>query len=414
MHKLTETLIIIHFLFFSVTLINAQKSTCSCKKDLNFLYKKIKKTPSYKENKNEFNIQFVKIEQEVSNLNSGYKCYVQLNKLILSLNDNHSRIYGINTGVSKEVKKDSIKFDKFKTSKLFHIYPRPNINLDSLKLVLKEQPINSVEGIYSKKNYMTLGVYKERNKNTFRAIVLESENKIWQIGEVLYTLVPFGNNYLLAVGGSLFSKRMVAHTERIKNGIFLTTGFQKDPSQTNYSVSLYPKTTYLREEISSEITYLKIGSFNSWNPTLSQAEKFYKTLEGTLIKKNVIVDLRDNGGGGNRNSNILLEILKNYLKENNIYVLINNRTTSNAEQFAYKLSKSENCKTFGHRTNGTAAYEIVNANYNLPCGEFLTVLTSKKHSKFLKLESNGLEPNVKFDTKTDWVLQLKNYIEKNN
>lgn len=413
MKKLAKSFITLLFLTFSMALVQAQNNECGCKKELEFLNKQIKKTPSYKLNKTTYSNQLIKTEEEIKNLNSDYECFVQLNKLMLSLTDNHSRVYGLNEGANKEIKNDSIKFEIFENSKLFNSYPRPTISLDSLIIVLKKQPIKSIEGIYSIDDYMKLGVYKVSKGTTYRAIVLESKNKLWKIGEVLYTLIPYGNNYLLAVGGSLGSKRMVAHTERIENGVFLTTGFQKHPSQPNFSVSLYPESNYLRKEISSEITYLKIGSFSSWHPTLSEAEKFYKSLEGTLTKKNLIIDLRDNGGGGNRNSDILLNILKDYLKNNNVYLLINNRSVSNAEQFAYKLSAFDNCKTFGNRTNGTAAYEIVNANYNLPCGEFMVILTSKKHSKFLKLESVGLEPNVKFTLKTDWVLQLQNYIEKN-
>jgi hypothetical protein len=412
MQKLIRPFLALLFLTFSMTLANAQNNDCNCSKDLELLNKKIKKTPSYKINKTVYKNQFLKTEKEVENLNSGYECFVQLNKLMLSLHDNHSRVYGSKEGANEEIINDTVRFNEFKKSKLFNMYPRPNMNLDSLKIVLKNQPIKSIEGIYSRTDYMTLGVYKQVNKATYRAIVLKSENKLWEVGEVLYTLIPFGNDYLLAVGGSMGSKRMVAHTERIESGVFLTTRFQKNPSKPNFSVSLYPESNYLRKEISPEITYLKVGSFSSWNPKLSEAEKFYKSLEGTLTKKNLIVDLRDNGGGGNRNSNGLFDILKDYLESNNVYVLINNRTTSNAEQFVYKLSAFDNCTTFGNRTNGTVAYERVDDNYNLPCGNFLAILTSKKHSKFLKLESIGLEPDILLKTETDWMLELQNYIQK--
>jgi len=414
MQKIKTPYITLLFFIFSITLANAQNTECNCENDLEFLNKKIKKTPSYKANKTVYNNQFLKTKKEVENLNSGYECFVQLNKLILSLNDNHSRVYGFNIGANEEIRNDSIKFDKFKNSKLFNNYPRPNINLDSLIIVLKKKPIELIEGIYSITDFMTLGVYKTSKDSTYRAIVLESKNKIWELGEVLYTLIPFGNNYLLAIGGNLKSKKMTVHTERIENGIFLATGFQKEPSKPNYSESLYPKSNYLRVEISSEITYLKIGSFSSWNPKLSEAERFYKSLKGTLTKKNLIVDLRDNGGGGNRNSNLLFDILKDYLKNNNVYVLINHRSISNAEQFAYKLSEFKNCITLGKRTYGAAAYETVYTNYNLPCGNFMVVLTSKKHSKFLKLESVGLEPDIILKTESDWMLELQNYIQKNN
>ncbi|GJM34373.1 MAG: hypothetical protein DHS20C18_33740 [Saprospiraceae bacterium] len=392
----------------------AQSTECSCKTDLDFLNKKVKKTPSYKDNKVIYNNLYLQTLKEIDGLDSSYDCYVLLNKLMLALNDNHSKVYGVDKGATEDIRNDSIELSVFENSKIFHIYPRPNINLDSLRGDLKSKATNQIEGIYFRKKYMTIGVYKIEKENGYKAIVLDSETKIWEPGEIIYTLIPYGKDYLLSVGGNITSKRLIAYTERIEDGIFLTMGFQKDVSKTNFSASLYPDSTYVRKEISSETTYLKIGSFNAWYPTLSDAENFYQSLEGTLTKRNLIVDLRDNGGGGDRNSDILLKILKDYIKESKVYVITNNRTASNAEQFAYKLSQFENCETFGNRTNGTAAYELVDDNYNLPCGGFLVVLSSKRHAEYMKIESAGLEPKVKFTMETDWVNQLQNYIQEKN
>lgn len=411
MRTILRNIFVFLLLFYSLPRLNAQENTCKCATDLEFLNSKIKKTPAYKLNKEAYENQLLNTKKQLENISSDYACFVQLNKLMLSLNDNHSRIYSADAGASQEIRNDSIAFAEFKKSTLFNAFPKPKLDLDSLKNNLSAHPHNAIEGIYSRPDFMTLGVFKKPNDTIYNVIVLKSNNKLWETGEVLYTLIPFGNNYLLAIGGSLGTKRMVAHTERIENGIFLTTAFQKDPAQPNHTMSIHPEDTYLREEISPEITYLKIGSFNSWNPTLSEAETFYKTLNGTLTKEHLIVDLRDNGGGGNRNSKFLFDILKDYSKNNSVYVLVNNRTFSNAEQFAFKLSKLENCTILGNRTNGTAAYEIVDGSYKLPCGKFIAVLTSKKHSKFLEIESVGVEPDVKLGPETDWILQLQEYIQ---
>ncbi|WP_299100975.1 S41 family peptidase [uncultured Winogradskyella sp.] len=403
------------FIFLlSILSLNAQISDCSCVNDLNFLNEKIQKTPSYKVSKVDYEKAYSKIKEAVKNLGSGYDCFLQLNILMLSLNDRHCNLYGINKGATEQIKKNDKKFNEFKNSKLFAAYPKPTIDIDSLTTALKKQSNNSIEGIYYRKNNMSIGVYKSLETDFYNVIVLNSENELWKTGELIYTLVPYGNNYLLAVGGSLSSKRMIAFGERIENGVFLTLGFQKDESVVNYSVSIHPESTYLKREISPETIYLKAGSFSSWNPKLSEADQFYKSLEGKLIHKNLILDLRDNGGGGNRNSDGLYKVLKKFLKNNNVYVLVNNRTASNAEQFAYKLSEFQNCTILGNRTNGTLAYEIVDSNYNLPCNNLLAVLTSKKHGKYLKFESKGIEPDVKLSSTLDWIIQVKNYIQENN
>ncbi len=392
----------------------SQNEDCSCKTDLEFLDGKIRKTPAYKINSKAYDASYSRILREVVTINSIFDCQSLLNELLISLNDNHSKVYSIDPGATDEVKANPEKFNEFKKSALFNTYPKPNIDLDSLKKVLNTKTKMDIEGVYKRENYMTLGVYRSKDLNNYKAIIIDSESDVWQTGEIMYTLIPFGNDYLLSIGGSITSKRLIAYTERIANGFFYFMGFQKDIAEKNYSAKMPSEDTYYREELSDEITYLQIGSFNSWNPTLSNAEKFYKTLEGNLNKSNLIVDLRNNGGGGDRNSDILYSIIKDYAKKNKVYVLINHRTSSNAEQFANRLSKLENCQLFGIRTNGTLAYEIKDGNYTLPCSRFIAVLTSKKHSDYLAYESIGIEPKVTFDMETDWIEQLKKYIKNNN
>lgn len=412
--KMKSRIFLLFLLSSLTTSVYSKVKDCSCKTDLTFLDSKIRKTPAYKVNKEAYNTSYSKIAKEVTSINSVFDCYTLLNKLLISLNDNHSKIYGVDLGATDKVKASPDELNNFKKSALFNAYPKPNIDLDSLRAVLNSKTKMELEGVYTRKNYMTIGVYKNEDKESYKAIILESESDVWQIGEIMYVLIPFGNDYLLSIGGSTPSKRLIAYTERIENGFFYFMGFQKDISETNYAAKMPSEDTYYREELSNETTYLKIGSFNSWYPTLSDAEKFYKTLEGNLNKSNLIVDLRNNGGGGDRNSDIIYKLLKDYAKKNKIYVLINHRTVSNAEQFANRLRNLENCKLLGIRTNGTLAYEIKAESYTLPCGNFIAVLSSKKNSNYLAFESTGIEPEITYDMNSDWIEQLKNYIKSNN
>tara|TARA_R110002050_G_scaffold141251_2_gene266339 strand:+ start:42728 stop:43990 length:1263 start_codon:yes stop_codon:yes gene_type:complete len=409
MRKQVLSVIFLLFLLLSVNPSFSQDKGCNCKSDLAFLHGKIKKTPSYKNNKLAYNDRYAQALVEAITVSSDYECFVLLNKLLLALNDNHAKIYGINKGATEEIRTDMLQFESFKNGPIFNGYPRAKIDLDSLNNELTKKQVSDVEGVYTKKNHMTIGVFK--TGKAYQAVILGTQNPVWERGEIMYTLIPYGDNNLLSIGGDIASKRFIAYPERIENGFFLTMGFQKDATQPNYALANYPDSTYVRKEISSDITYLKIGSFNSWYPTLSDAEKFYKSLEGTLTKKNLIIDLRDNGGGGNRNSNILLKIVEQYMEQHRVWVIINQRTGSNAEQFTHKLSQFENCQTFGNRTNGTVAYELVDANYNLPCEKFIAVLTSKKHPEFLEIESIGITPQVTFNMDSDWLNQLVSYLD---
>ena len=404
-----RTLIILISVTSLITHVYSQDEDCSCKTDLTFLDSKIRKTPAYKMNKTAYEASYSNILSDVTSVNSLFDCHALLNTLLISLNDNHSRVYSINPGATKDVKSDPEKLTEFKSSRLYNSYPKPKIDLDSLKSVLHNTPKMTIEGIYTRANYMTIGVFKHNDH--YKAIILDSESDVWQVGELMYTLLPFGEDYLLGIGGGISSKRLIAYTERIDHGFFYFMGFQKDMAQKNYAIQTLSTDTYKRKELSDDITYLKIGSFNSWHPTLANAEHFYKSLEGRLNKRHLIIDLRNNGGGGDRNSDILYKLVKDYAKKNKVYLLINHRTVSNAEQFAFKLSRLKNCQLFGKKTNGTLAYEIKESSFTLPCNNFRVVLTSKKHSKYLEFESKGIQPNFELEMDSDWIEQLKTHIE---
>jgi hypothetical protein len=390
----------------------SQSKDCSCYDNLVFLDQKVQKTPAYKLHKKAYQLAYKEILEQSKSVKSLYDCHVLLNTLLLSLNDNHSRVYSTNQGLTQAVKNDPDQLADFKNSDLYTSYPRPEIDLDSLTKVLQSSPKEAITGLYSIKEYLTIGVYKHEGETNYQAVVLESEVEHWEQGELIYTLIPLGKTTFLSVGGSLSSKRLIAYTEKIEEGFFHYVGFKKEADQQLFSLETLSDNTYDRLELSDDITYLKIGSFNSWYPALGEAEDFYKSLEGTLSKPHLIVDLRNNGGGGERNSDLLYKQLKRYAKSNKVYVLINHRTLSNAERFALQLRALDNCLLFGSSTNGTLAYEIKNSTYNLTCGDFVAVLTSKKDSKYIDYESLGVEPDQELSMQSDWVEQLLEYISK--
>ncbi|WP_394747736.1 S41 family peptidase [Spongiimicrobium salis] len=394
--------------------LNAQESECNCRADFEFLHQKLKKTPAYRhqtEKETSYTASYRALQGELQAIKSPFECYFLLNKLVLSLKDNHMQVYGKKNGMSTQLLKDSIGFMKFKRSKAYRVLPRLSMDLDSLETVLKTKPFESKEGIYYRKDYLKIGVYWDKSRGAFNSLVLSSKTPLWEPGELFNSLIPYGQNNLRAIGGGITTKRLITYAERIQEGLFLTMRFQKDLSKSNFSVAPYPKLIYKREALSPDITYLKLGDFDSFYPVLSDAEAFYALLKGTLQKPNLVVDLRDNGGGGDRNSNIVFKILKKYSKTNSIFVLINQRTGSNAEQFAFKLRKMAKAVVLGDQSRGVVAYEIKNSTYTLPSAAFIAQLTSKKHAKYLELESVGLTPDVFLDYEKSWLTQVKEYIE---
>ena len=198
----------------------SNKTECTCKSDLVALDDRIKKTPAYKRNKDSYRTAYSKAVKEADAVNTIFDCHILLNELLLSLHDNHSRIYGLNQGATKEIRENPKELKKFKESEIFNGYPKPNIDLDSLRASLNSKEHHEIEGIYMKEDFLTIGVYRNENENNYEAIIFDSKVDLWEAGEVMSTLTPYGNEYLLSVGGSLSSKRLIAYTERIEKGFF--------------------------------------------------------------------------------------------------------------------------------------------------------------------------------------------------
>lgn len=408
----TIPILLLVALFSVSSNLYAQEELCDCKSDLLFLDSKIRKMPAYKREKANYKKAFELSLKKSSSVTSIFDCAVLLNTLMLSINDNHSHVYSLNDGATTEIKENAKSYNTFKNSSFFHIYPKPNVSLDSLKQVLSEKSKTEIEGIYHNKNKGVLGVYKSKDKSAYRVIMLEPFTDMWQEGEIISHMVPYGDDNFLQVGGSIQSKSLTAFSERFEDGFLFSLNLKKDPNQINFSNLQRSDETYYREEISDDISYIKVGSFNSWYPTLSDAETFYSTLDGTLTKKNLIIDLRYNPGGGDRNSNVLFKILKDYSKSNRIFVLTNHETASNAEQFTKKLSDLPNSIILGKTTYGALSYEIKGESYAFPSGDFYAILTSKTHSKYLKYESIGVRPDIELDLHEDWIDQASRIIKE--
>ena len=191
-------------------------------------------------------------------------------------------------------------------------------------------------------------------------------------------------------------------------------GLEKIPAPLFFYKNPYPDSPYLYKELSPDIDYLKIGSFTSRYPRLAEAEEFYQSIEGKLKKPHLIVDLRENGGGGDRNSDIIWKLLKKYAKKNKIWVLINGNTASNAEHFTLRLKEYDHVHTLGDRTKGALTYEIQPKDYHtLSSSGFILVLPSKQHKKYLPYETIGIKPDIILNENKPWIPMVSEYIELN-
>jgi C-terminal processing protease CtpA/Prc len=169
---------------------------------------------------------------------------------------------------------------------------------------------------------------------------------------------------------------------------------------------------YQFRRLNQKTDYLRLGTFSSNNKKIAIATSFYESIKDSLTAKNVIVDLRDNTGGGFKTSQQFIKLLKKHM--GNIHILVNNFTVSNAEQFVNELKDKSNVTTYGETTRGTLCYgNNRGTSYTLPSNRFVFYPTDMKaRKKDLPFESIGSAPDVELNPFSgDWIKQTLDLIK---
>lgn len=397
---------------------NAQSGTYL--EDLKALQSILQKTPSYR-----VQIKGVKLDEHqklydrlasdtVADPNS-YRYYYNLAQLLFPIRDNHLAFYQI---PNFEIFKTRESIDSFVVTKEFRDYPTVNINIDSLKNELTKKSVDSLEGIYYYDKYYTVGVYKSGN-NEYHGVILDSEVNLWQRGQVAIHLYEFVPQMFKAIYGHPLTKNFIFQPiEKYQNQSLANSYFYGSYSEGFYtkklrSVDLVNLTRggskFELKKLNDQVHYLLIKTFQADNKTSQISKNFYDSIKNTLKIPHLILDLRNNEGGAEKEMAKYFQLLKEYVKSGRLYVLLNNGTMSQAEIFAIKLKELTNVTTLGQTTRGMLTY---GSNYGkrerLPSGRFEVYPTDMLSWKLalLEYEDNGLRPDVFLESDKDWIEQV--------
>ncbi len=279
------------------------------------------------------------------------------------------------------------------------------MNMDSLESVLSTRKTSDYEGIYHYKNYFKIAIRK-RSDSLLEGIVLETKIPSWQRGETILYLLHQKENRFRIFSGKFIDKQLFSGIDRFVNGEFKSSNWQKHPSENDFYNAGFPKEKYAEKKLNENCTYIKLGSFSSSNQGIAEATDFYNRIKDSLKTKNLIVDLRNNSGGGNKTSSQFYKLLKKF--HGNIYVLVNFYTVSNAEQFAVKMKALKNVTLLGDNTRGMITY---GRNYpedmETPSKKFRIYFSDLKDNwkKYLRYEGTGIKPDVYLSPNEDWIEQ---------
>jgi hypothetical protein len=352
----------------------------------------LQKTPSYEDQiKNEslisYNARFEKLRNDTVSDVSAYKYFYNLAQLFFPIRDNHLGFYQT---VNNNNFKDKIAYEKYILTKEFKNFPKYNEDVDSLEEALLKSPKDSIAGIYYLDTFLSVGLFKSKDKE-YIGVVLSSKitvwrNLNWQRGQIAIHLYEYLPNHFKAIYADPISKNLILFSnEKFRDlslinshfyGYFYGTNYTKNINQKDFTN--LPRTIYDFHFtiIGPDIQYLHIKHFSAVETEMQKSNSFYDSIKHLLTAPNLIVDLRNNEGGADKVSNKFLKLLKNYVKNGKVYVLVNNGTISQGEIFTLQLKELPNVQVFGQTTNGTLMY---GSNYGktekLPSNAFQVYIT---------------------------------------
>ncbi|MHC5202113.1 S41 family peptidase [Myroides sp. LJL119] len=397
-----KKLLVFCLLSFQVCL--CQISSATLLSDLDFVYQNLQQSSSYltQKNKQALTDQYY---QELKNTFthesiSQLRAYLYLYELVDHITDYHNDLIG------HIVPKPLSKTTPDSVSKSFSV---SDLNLDSLNRVLRDVAFDNYMGIYHYDHKITVGVFQE-SPLIYQAVVLDSKLDNWQKAEIIFYLLDKGNNRFRLVTKDLKDKSIFfSGLDLFKDGEFQASKWTKvdKGDKKNYANKTRSAKVYDLVDIDSSVSYLKLGSFAVNPNTLKKSKEFYNQLKQSKINPVLIVDLRNNTGGGQKNSRKYEKFLRKY--SGKIIVLVNFNTVSNAEQFVLRLQRHRQITIAGNFTKGTITYGRNYGSYIFsPSLNFKLSFTDLKDNwkMFLPYEGVGIKPDVILKDDMDWVSQV--------
>jgi hypothetical protein len=412
------------FLLLSVYVSSLAQSNAYLS-DLDTLYKIIRKTPSYRdqikgEAKKSYETLLDQLKKDSTHNIDTYTYFYNLAQLLFPIRDNHLGFYQL---INNDFFKDANSYGNYLSSEEFTRHPKFAGNLDSLQQELSQKPIDSIEGIYYLDTFLTIGLY-HHSHNEFRGIVLSSTITVWhklnwEKGEIAIHLYEHLPKHFRAIYADPLSKGLIYFPnekflqQSLINsyfyGFFQNWNYTKKREKKDFVNLPKERQDYIFKELEPEIHYLHLKHFSSSDEALVKAKAFYDSIKNLPTTANLIVDLRNNEGGGDKASKQFYQFIKKYTTTGKVYVLINNRTISHGEIFTLQLKQLPNVITLGESTNGTLVY---GNNYGrtekLPSQRFQVYPTDMGgERRLIPFEVFGVKPDRELSTERDWVEQVR-------
>lgn len=246
------------------------------------------------------------IAEKVSTLKNPVDCANSISEWLGFFRSGHISFRQINQQPAETVKEpnDQEIIDEYRD------WEKIELDLNKFKTYLSQKEKHDFEGVWNFGSY-TIGIKKEGDQ--YLGFVIEADGVYWTKGQIKFkidkdlsatyylkdhtaknikSVNPLGNNYLEI--GTVTLKR-------------IAPSIAPEPKFESYIKAISAKDPYF-ERINNKTVFLRIPRF--WGPVKSKIDSVISVNKSTILSSpNLIIDLRNNGGGSDRNYSELLPIL---------------------------------------------------------------------------------------------------------
>ncbi len=381
----------------STCTVLGQNQDCDCAKELDFASTQLQSVPSYKsqiKDKQAAQAFLNKIKDEAKqDPRAALNCSYYLAKYLRIVRDRHLSVS------TSRAEVDYAKYD--------HTVPGDRAALEKQA----RDGSDELTGLYNLMDEYEVAVVPDvQVPGRYLGVILESTTENWKPNMVKFVLDKTADG----IDGRFYAADFspAYRSIQLQNGRLYPERWVRADKAAEYTTDPYALGDDLFEykSLGPDTHYIRLGSFSGSNSNYAAAKKLQQEMMDKIKGGKVIVDLRNNGGGGSRTSDLFLDFLKKNKENLRVAVLQNYACGSDCEQFLLKLKAQQQVETFGENTYGAVAYGFGNRSMRqeaTPCYGFTLNLSQKKFEQYLDHEVTGVVPDHYLDFKKDWVEQVR-------
>ena len=311
-------LILIAMIFSQFTFA---QTDCACEKELDFVMGYYERNlAAFADNVNDDNRSAyeafkVDLRKEAQTVNLEADCFRVLTYYVEFFKDNHASIYMRSQGVDEDNEAAVSQFleaDLFQSREVYQLEEKD----------LKQYPLDDIRGIYRIDDVYEIAIVP--SKTPFRdyvGVIISTKSKLWKKGQVKLEIKQVGDNQYQAFSFMRNHSLRYSGRYQLKNGILGDT-WVKTSKGDGQSYATNEDLSFHFKMLNDSIAYLRIPSF--FGDYAARIDSLYQAADSQIRKTPyLIIDVRDNGGGSDRNVTPLLPyIYTNPIKGDRVDLLV--------------------------------------------------------------------------------------------